>query len=164
MKIDLLKPIVKIKAQQLIDRCRDRGITLIITSTYRSNDEQNALYAQGRTKSGPIVTNAKGGESFHNWRVAFDVVELTDGIPNWHCDWGKIGLIGESLGLEWAGRWKTFPDNPHFQYTSGYTLADFQSGRIDEERFADNSALWAKIKLLQGILLNLLKRNDTKRI
>ena len=81
------------------------------------------------------VTNAKGGQSFHNWRMAFDVVPLVNGKPVWSTSgdagklWRKIGLIGKSCGLEWAGDWKRFPEFPHFQYTGGMTLADLQSGK-----------------------------------
>lgn len=157
MKLDQLKSIVKSKAEALIARCRDQGINLIVTSTYRSNDEQNALYAQGRTTPGPIVTNAKAGQSFHNWRVAFDVVQTVNGVPNWNCDWSRIGSIGESCGLEWGGRWTSFSDKPHFQYTAGYTLTDFQNGKIDESKFADRSAMLAQLEYLKGVLLDLLK-------
>jgi peptidoglycan L-alanyl-D-glutamate endopeptidase CwlK len=43
--------------------------------------------------------------------------------------WNKIGTIGESVGLEWAGRWKRFREFPHFQFTGGLTLSDFQAGK-----------------------------------
>ena len=62
-----------------------QGITVMVTSGYRSFAEQNALYAQGRTKPGNIVTNAKGGQSLHNYGLAVDVVPLgANGQPNWN--------------------------------------------------------------------------------
>ncbi len=112
------------------------GFPIVITDEYRTFAEQDALYAKGRTTQGPIITNAKGGESFHNFQVAFDVAfDDGKGGLSYEGPWEKIGRIGEILGMEWGGRWDTFVDRPHFQYTGGYTLADFQKGAIDESRF-----------------------------
>lgn len=126
-----LHPKVQNLCNTLILACRNQGIDILITSTYRDVESQNALYAQGRTLPGKKVTNAKGGQSFHNYKVAFDFVPLVNGKPNWNDKtlFTKIGEIGESIGLEWAGRWKKFPELAHFQYTAGLTLADFQSGK-----------------------------------
>jgi peptidoglycan L-alanyl-D-glutamate endopeptidase CwlK len=130
-----LHPLVKEKAEIFISACRKEKIDVIVTSTYRDAEAQNALYAQGRTKPGKRVTNAKEGQSMHNWRVAFDVVPLRNGNPVWGTSgadgklWQRVGEIGESVGLEWGGRWKSFPDFPHFQYTGGLRLKDFQSGK-----------------------------------
>lgn len=134
-KLDDLLPAVEVLARAFIDRCKDEGIDILVTSTYRDHESQNALYAQGRTKPGKRVTNAKGGQSYHNWRVAFDVVPLRGGKPVWGTSgedgklWQAIGEIGEEVGLEWAGRWKTFKEFPHFQYTGGLSLRDFQMGK-----------------------------------
>jgi peptidoglycan L-alanyl-D-glutamate endopeptidase CwlK len=106
----------------------------LVTSTYRSTAEQNALYAQGRTKPGKKVTNAKGGQSFHNHRLAYDVVPLRNGKPVWGTTgedgklWQRVGELGEAAGLEWAGRWTKFREFPHFQYTGGKPLSYFQNG------------------------------------
>lgn len=133
--LDELHPIVKEKVQQFIQKCDENGIDLLVTSTYRDHESQNALYAQGRTTPGKKVTNAKGGQSWHNWRVAVDVVPLRNGKPVWGTTgvdwelWEAVGNIGESVGLEWAGRWKTFKEYAHFQYTGGLKLADFQAGK-----------------------------------
>lgn len=127
-----LHPPVRERVQRFIDACRDEGIDLLITSTYRDHESQNALYAQGRTKPGKIVTNAKGGQSFHNHRCAVDVVPLINGKPNWNTKdpvWPKIGALGKAAGLEWAGDWVKFKEMAHFQYTGGLTLAQLQSGR-----------------------------------
>ena len=110
------------------------GINLLVTSTYRDNDSQAALYAQGRTTPGNIVTNAKAGESYHNYRCAVDVVPLVNGKAVWNTSgedgklWEKVGEIGEKNGLEWAGRWKSFKEMAHFQYTGGLTLAQLKEG------------------------------------
>lgn len=125
-----LHPRVQNLARNFIHECEDHGITLLVTSTYRDAESQNALYAQGRTAPGKVVTNAKAGQSFHNWRVAFDVVPIVNGKAVWNDDalWKKIGAIGQECGLEWGGAWKSIHDTPHFQFTGGLKLADFQAG------------------------------------
>lgn len=130
-----LHPKVKPMVEEFIQKCADNGIDLLVTSTYRDHESQNALYAQGRTTPGKKVTNARGGQSWHNWRVAVDIVPMRNGKPVWGTTgpdgelWNKVGEIGESVGLEWAGRWKTFKEFAHFQYTGGLSLADFQAGK-----------------------------------
>ena len=133
--LDELNPIVAQKARQLINKAQQQGIDLLVTSTYRDFESQNALYAQGRTQAGKIVTNARAGQSWHNWRCAFDIVPLRYDKPVWSTSgddlllWQKIGAIGKSCGLEWAGDWKRFKEYPHFQWTGGLTLADLQAGK-----------------------------------
>lgn len=129
--LDELDPIVKEKAEAFLEKCKESGIKVIITSTYRDHEYQNDLYAQGRSKPGRRVTSAKGGQSFHNWRVAFDFVPVINGSASWNNEalFIQCGEIAESLGLEWGGRWKKFQDSPHCQYTGGLTLADFQNGK-----------------------------------
>ena len=134
-KIEDLHPKVADVCRKFMAACEAQDIDIIITSTYRDAESQNALYAQGRTKPGSVVTNAKAGQSWHNWRCAFDVVPLRNGKPVWGTMgkdlelWNKVGAIGESVGLEWAGRWKRMREFPHFQFTGGLTLADFQAGK-----------------------------------
>ncbi len=119
-KIEDLDPIVQALCHKFIHNCKEAGIDVLITATYRDNEFQDSLYAQGRTKSGKIVTNAKGGQSMHNFRVAFDFVPLTDGKANWNDLklFDKCGAIGKQLGLEWGGDFKSIKDRPHFQYTN----------------------------------------------
>lgn len=101
------------------------GIQLRVTQGTRTNTEQNALYAQGRTASGRIVTNAKDGESYHNYGLAIDVVEIRGGQAVWNTNWQGIGNIGIRNGFEWGGNW-TAPDRPHFQRTFGLSIGDLQ--------------------------------------
>lgn len=106
----------------------------------RTIAEQNELYAQGRTKPGKIVTNAKGGQSYHNYGLAVDIVLLWDKDGNgtfetavWDTktdfdgdkksDWMEIVAIFKRYGWEWGGDWK-FSDPPHFQKTFGKSIAD----------------------------------------
>lgn len=126
--------LVRPKAEEHLARCRDMGVDLLVTSTFRDHESQNALYAQGRTAPGRKVTNARGGQSFHNYRLAYDVVPLRNGKPVWGTTgedlelWNLVGSLGEAAGLEWAGRWTRFREYPHFQFTGGHPLSYFQKG------------------------------------
>jgi peptidoglycan LD-endopeptidase CwlK len=128
---DLL-PRAAAKCSAFINHCKEAGIDLIITSTYRDNASQAALYAQGRTAPGPRVTNADAGQSPHNYRVAFDFVPVVMGKAVWNDDslWQRCGAIGKAVGLEWGGDFKTFPDKPHFQDLNGFTLADYREDKV----------------------------------
>lgn len=130
-KLEDLHPKVAKLCDKFIRKCKSQNIDILITSTYRDHASQNALYAQGRTAPGKKVTNAKAGQSFHNWKCAFDFVPIVNGKPNWNDTalYTKCGEIAESVGLEWAGRWKTFKELAHCQYTGGLTLKDFQQGK-----------------------------------
>lgn len=129
-----LHPKVAALCSTFIDKCKEQGIDVLVTSTYRDAESQTALYAQGRTTSGKIVTNAKAGQSWHNWRCAFDFVPIVNGKAQWNdtATFERCGKIAESLGLEWAGRWTRFRELAHCQYTGGLTLADFQAGKTLE--------------------------------
>lgn len=134
--IEQLLPQVRSKVQEMLSIAKGEGIELILTSTYRDFESQAALYAIGRTTPGasprmlkPLgdrVTNAKAGQSWHNWRRAVDVVPVVGGKAIWNDakTWARIGQIGERVGLEWAGRWVGFREMPHFQLTEGRRLAD----------------------------------------
>lgn len=130
-KIEDLHPKVMQLCSEFIKACDAQGIDILITSTYRDYVSQNALYAQGRTAPGKIVTNAKAGQSFHNFRVAFDFVPLVNGKAQWKDTklFIQCGAIAKKVGLEWAGDWKKFKEMAHCQYTGGLTLKDFQVGK-----------------------------------
>jgi peptidoglycan L-alanyl-D-glutamate endopeptidase CwlK len=131
-KLEDLLPIVKSRVDLFLDLCKQSGIDVIITSTYRDTESQDALYAQGRTIPGSVVTKAKGGESFHNYRCAVDIVPIINGKADWngsHPVWAKLGELGKEAGLDWAGGWKTFKELAHFQYTNGLTIKDLKAGR-----------------------------------
>jgi peptidoglycan L-alanyl-D-glutamate endopeptidase CwlK len=105
-------------ATEWLKRAKAAGLDPLITSTLRTNAEQTALYAQGRTAPGKIVTNAKAGQSAHNYGLALDFVPMVNGKPEWnskHPHWKQLGEIAESVGFEWAGRWTTFREFPHIQ-------------------------------------------------
>lgn len=141
-KLKGVHPVVAAKARQLIEQAYKEGINVIITQGLRTIEEQNELYAQGRTKPSKIVTNAKGGYSYHNFGLAFDFAVLNaDGSVNWNVDekWKRVGQLGKSLGLEWGGDWKDFKDYPHFQMTFGLSLADLRAGKRPPEQVAAQS-------------------------
>ncbi|MHC1750399.1 MAG: M15 family metallopeptidase [Cellulosilyticaceae bacterium] len=126
-----LHPKLKSLAQKLIEECTKQNIPIIVTETYRSVARQDYLYAQGRTRSGSVVTNAKGSDmsSYHQWRLAFDVCVNIRGKEYDAILLGKIGKIGQSIGLEWGGGWSGFKDTPHFQYTFGLMIQDLKLGK-----------------------------------
>jgi peptidoglycan L-alanyl-D-glutamate endopeptidase CwlK len=104
-----------------------KGVVVKIISGTRTYAEQNILYAKGRTAPGPRVTNARGGYSNHNFGIAFDIGLFKDGKYLTSSPlYNECGVIGESVGLEWGGRWKTFPDGPHYQLNTGLTIAQMR--------------------------------------
>lgn len=112
-------PRLQTLAQELVSECSRQGCPVAIGECFRSVAEQNALYAQGRTKPGSVITNAPGTSysSMHQWGVAFDIYR-NDGKGAFNESGGyfqKVGAIGKSLGLEWGGDWKSIVDKPHFQ-------------------------------------------------
>ena len=118
-----LEPPFQRKVRRFLARARKEDIELRVISAYRDCAEQNKLYQQGRITPGRIVTNAPCGRSAHNYRRAVDVLEFRDGKPLWeNPNWTRIGELGESVGMEWGGRWKSFPDRPHFQDLNGHSI------------------------------------------
>ena len=134
--VDDLLPHVADLARVFVAHAKDAGIDLIVYSTYRDAEAQDALYDQGRTAPGRIVTNARGGESFHNYGLAFDVVPIVGGKLVWSASdpvWRHIIKIGTDLGLESGANWNTLKDVDHFQWRGGLTLAQLQAGERPTE-------------------------------
>ncbi|MBK5459651.1 M15 family metallopeptidase [Peribacillus sp. TH27] len=134
---DELHPIVAEKKEKLIQQANEKGILVIITAGFRTLEEQNDLYEKGRLKSGSIVTNARGGESLHNFGLAIDFALLNkqgeaiwnmeyDGNDNGESDWMEVVSIAKDLGFEWGGDWSGFKDYPHLQMTFGLSLRELQ--------------------------------------
>jgi peptidoglycan L-alanyl-D-glutamate endopeptidase CwlK len=127
-----LRPRTQAKALDMQTKCAAVHKPILIYSTLRDEESQNSLYALGRTLPGKIVTNAVGGDSFHQYRVAFDFVPLVNGQPAW----GDFNLyrecaeIGKACGLEWGGDFKSIKDMPHMQDTGGYSIADYKAGKV----------------------------------
>lgn len=106
-----------------------QGWSCRIISGNRTWKEQDELYAQGRTAPGQKVTNARGGQSNHNFGIAWDIglfdqngKYLTD-----HKLYLELGVVGRNLGLEWGGDWKSLKDFPHYQVKTGLSVAELRS-------------------------------------
>jgi len=94
----------------------DLGLHLRIVQGTRTYTEQENFYAQGRTAPGPIVTNARGYQSPHNFGLAFDALEIRNRQLYKGTNWNVVGPYGESKGWDWGGRWKgKLHDQDHFQ-------------------------------------------------
>ncbi|MGU3469881.1 M15 family metallopeptidase [Paenibacillus sp. D51F] len=140
-KLTGLLPVVAAAASALIERCYNRGVPIVITQGLRTIAEQEALYAQGRTTPGAIVTKARGGESNHNFGVEIDfALLLPDGRTcSWDtkrdddrdgiADWNEVVAEAKRLGFEWGGDWRTFTDLPHFEMTFGISTAAYRGGQ-----------------------------------
>jgi len=142
-RIQLLHPKVRTEVEniytnQIVPALNGRAYCRF-AYTLRTFAEQNALYAQGRTKlfdaNGKrlgVVTKAKGGQSIHNYGLALDIVLIKDNkTASWEdtvdfdkdgkADWMEVVNILKSNGWTWGGDWKSFKDKPHFQKDFGYT-------------------------------------------
>jgi peptidoglycan L-alanyl-D-glutamate endopeptidase CwlK len=139
-RIEDLHPDLQPLAVRFVERCAERLVDVLITCTWRSDEEQDALYTIGRTVPGRRVTNARGGQSKHNgtrfengvgWvreARAFDAVPLLHGKPIWEdprdadtdwtndFGWRVMGEVAEEVGLVWYGRpGAKSREAPHFQ-------------------------------------------------
>ncbi len=137
-RIETLHPKLRLEAKDIyLQICRSltgRAQVRFI-QTFRTIAEQTALYAQGRTTPGNIVTWAEGGRSYHNYGLAVDICLLVDGKSiSWDtlkdydgdglADWMECARVFEKHGWQWGGRWtKGKTDMPHFQKTFGKTTA-----------------------------------------
>lgn len=157
-RIALLHPKLRddaFEAYDEIEKALSGNAACRFSYTLRTFAEQDALYAQGRTKPGAIVTKAKGGQSYHNYGLALDIVLLIDKDKNgtyetasWDMktdfdldnkpDWMEIVSIFKRYGFEWGGEWK-FVDAPHFQKTFNKSIIDLQrlrkAGKVDVDGY-----------------------------
>ena len=111
-----------------------RGIKVIMTWGYRSIEEQDTLYAIGRTKPGKKVTNARGGYSWHNFGLAADYAFVINGKVTWDGPWSTFGQVARQCGLEWGGDWAKFTDKPHVQVTRGKSLALMRQAAVARKK------------------------------
>lgn len=122
-----LDPALQSLCRQFLINCHTDGINAIITETYRSSADQDAYYAHGRTLSGHIITNARGGQSPHNYTLpdgspgskAFDFAIVgADGILDWdasNTSWQHAIKIGETLGLVSGSTFHSIKDSSHME-------------------------------------------------
>ncbi|WP_405158241.1 M15 family metallopeptidase [Paenibacillus sp. FSL H8-0283] len=135
-----LHPVVAENEKLLVRKAERRGIEIVITHGYRSSEEQDALFNQGRSSAGNIVTNARGGESYHNYGLAIDFALRTpegdvvwdmerDDNGNGEADWMEIVDLAKELGFTWGGDWANFPDYPHLQMDFGLSINELKRGK-----------------------------------
>lgn len=120
------------------------------TFTLRTFAEQQALYNQGRLTKGPIVTNSKAGQSYHNYGLAIDIAFVLNGKEaSWRTDkdwdkdgtydWKEVVLIFKKHGWEWGGDWNSFKDLPHFEKKFGHNWRELlelhNRGKTDKEGY-----------------------------
>lgn len=110
-------PGLKRNAEATCEALQDEGHEPYIVSVYRSMATQDALYDQGRTTPGNIVTWVTGGGSWHNYGCAVDIAFWNDAhtAPSWASSypWARIGPVGLANGFtRWGG---TFGDSPHLE-------------------------------------------------
>ena len=142
-RIDLLHPNlreeVKTMYEEICEALTGRAVCRF-SHTLRTDKEQDELYAQGRTKPGKKVTNAKGGQSYHNYGLAFDIVLIIDGKEaSWDtlkdfdgdkvADWHEVVKIAKKYGWKWGGDFVSFKDAPHFEKTFGKKTSELKALR-----------------------------------
>lgn len=146
-RLNLVNPKLSAIVTRMAEFMDQSGISFRITQGMRTWTEQDALYAQGRTVPGQIVTNAKGGESWHNFGCAVDFVPMLNSLPMWdraHGGWDAIIKCGKAMNLV-SGSEFTKPDYPHFQMTGRFPLAkpDEEARQIYDQQGA--KAFWGEV-------------------
>ena len=146
-------PALAAKIKAMADILESEGTEIRVVQGLRSWQQQDALYQQGRSAPGEIVTNCRGGYSYHNFGMAVDCVPSVNGVdqayaPDWnaqHPAWKRMEAVGQSLGMDSGATWRSFPDAPHFQLTGRFP----EGAPSDEVRqlFRDGgmAAIWAEI-------------------
>lgn len=130
-----------LKAYREAVRVTPIGVHPFITEVLRSFKRSDELYAQGRTKPGSIVTNAKGGSSYHNYGLAIDFANQINGKIDWKVDknWLKVVEVFKKYGFKWGGDFNSIKDYPHFEMNFGYSvkqlLALHNAGKVDEDGY-----------------------------
>ena len=157
-RIELLHPSIREMVTTGVKRCMDAGVTIRIVQGLRTWKEQDELYAQGRTKPGSIVTHAKGGESYHNYGVAFDFCLLhptsakqiswdmeEDADHDKIADWMEVVSIFEGMGFKWGGKWpRPKTDTPHFEMTFGFAVRELRTRYLAKKFLLENYVTLAK--------------------
>lgn len=142
-RVQQLHPAVRDTFTRFIEECEHMdNITLrIMLPVYRTIAEQDALYAHGRNgDTRPVVTKAKGGESFHNYGLAIDICVVgAHGEMVWSFDNSVLEPIAKKYDIEWGGDWQSIKDRPHFQISFGHTWQQLfnlvQLGHVDAEGY-----------------------------
>ena len=150
-RIGMMHPKLREEVMDIYDEICDRLTSKAFcrfTHTFRTFAEQKELYAQGRTKAGGIITQAKEGFSYHNYGMAIDIVIIDGKSASWDikkdfdgdgkADWIEVVQVFKEYGWEWGGDWR-FKDAPHFQKTLGYSVRSlynmYVSGKVDNKNY-----------------------------
>lgn len=138
--LSLLHPKLQAIVQKVIAECAEKGLPVLITDGWRSKAEQNAIYAQGRTTPGVIVSQVNYPYSAHNWGIAVDFCRNVRGREYDDSDgfFAKVAAVAKQYGLDWGGDWKNFTDKPHLQmreYMPGNSLTQLIQIYGDPETF-----------------------------
>jgi peptidoglycan L-alanyl-D-glutamate endopeptidase CwlK len=135
-----LHPKAQEAARKFLKQLDNAGINARIISGTRTYAEQEKLFEQGRTKPGPIVTNADGGQSNHNFGIAWDIGIFNaqgEYLPNSNL-YEKAAEVGLVDGLEWGGNWQKIKDKPHYQLVTGLSIKEVR------ERFEKGASFISK--------------------
>ena len=133
--LDSLLPEVAEAAKRAKANWEKAGFKVLITQTYRSPKEQEQLYLKGRQgKLGEKpVTNARAWQSYHQFRLAIDIVPLLRGQPIWNprtneewTIWNGVAAFLKSEGFSWSKEWKNFVELAHFQWGTEISLTDLR--------------------------------------
>lgn len=150
--IRALHPELQQKISELQKLCSKNGLKIGIGECLRTAAEQDALYAQGRTKPGKKVTNARGStySSQHQWGIAFDFYR-NDGTGLFNTDgnfFERTGVLAKTLGLGWGGDWKSLADMPHLYLPYwGSTAAQLKQKYGTPEKFMKT---WPKRRIFES--------------
>lgn len=139
--VSLLRDDVEANCRKLLERCKEAGLNVLITNTVRDKEYQEYLYAQGRTRSGSIVTNSKT-PTFHSDTagLAFDFCKNIKGHEYDDTAFFKqVAAIAKEMGFSWGGDWKSFVDMPHIQWDNG---GEWTSAMIREGKLPPQMPLW----------------------
>ena len=156
--INELKPTAQKACRLFLKKCKEAGLNIFLTETYRSQARQNQLYAQGRTEPGKIVTWTLN--SRHTSRRAWDIAVIGKDLYDMAVI-RQAGAIGQSLGITWGGEWST-PDYAHFEITEDWTAPE-EVEEVTQEQFNQmmevylaernkkSASDWAKTEIEKGI-------------
>lgn len=122
--LDWLMPEFRDRLLEVIAQCKGRGVNYVATAGFRSYSTQMQLWKQGRVLPGKIVTNARGGESSHNFGLAVDFVADIDPAPGVQPSWkaSDYDVLHEECGKAGLHHGRGYGDDPHVSWP-GYVSA-----------------------------------------
>ena len=160
-RINILHPSIRKEVKDLIIKAEsviDQNVAIRVVQGLRTIEEQNELFSRGRTKPGKVVTNARGGRSYHNYGTAIDICLLLkdkdgvykyDDVKSWQLDknFREVVKIFKEAKYTWGGDFKTIVDNPHFEkqpYNWKELLNMYETGKTFSESINGKSYIYVK--------------------